>query len=329
MSSIDIVLPVTGECRWLRPALHSIAGQSRLPECVTIVNDDLQEPENIVDFCTSLFGASYKIIKNHGRGISDALNTGVRESSCEWIARMDADDISCPDRLEKQIAFLESSSDQELAGCGTQAEFINESGKCLGYSRNPESWDEIRRNIVKKSCFVHPSLMIRRQHLLQVPYRKAFDGAEDFDLILRISETGKIINLGKVLLRYRMHYLQSSYDNRARQTALQELAIRLHYIRCSGRVDPVDRHPEFAEQFVHWRLSRNGYANTRIMLTMLRYLGVYLKGGDYSKVIPLLQNIRDLVKTSRISPDVVYRVIKHAGAAFVGEVSPFDQLNIG
>ena len=73
--------------------------------------------------------------------------------------------------------------------------------------------------------------MLRRETLLQTPYRKVFDGAEDFDLILRIAETGKIINLGSVLLKYRMHYLQSSYFNRPRQTALQELAIRLHYIR--------------------------------------------------------------------------------------------------
>lgn len=328
MGSIEIIIPVKGACIWFETALQSLAGQTRKADCITIIDDGLLEAEKTTLVCQKLFGGSCRLIKNRGHGISDALNTGIRESGCDWIARMDADDIAFPQRLERQIAFLESPPGRDVVGCGTQAEYINEAGKCIGHVRNPESWEEIQHTIVKKSCFVHPSLMLRRETLLQTPYRKVFDGAEDFDLILRIAETGKIINLGSVLLKYRMHYLQSSYFNRPRQTALQELAIRLHYIRCSGRADPVDLHPEFAEQFVRWRLSQRGYSGTRILLTMLRYLGLYLKGGDYSRILPMLKNIWDVGAHSHLSLDVGRRVIKDAGAAFVHDVTPFDRLNI-
>ena len=106
------------------------------------------------------------------------------------------------------------------------------------------------------------------------------DGAEDVDLVLRLSEKGKILNLNQVLLDYRIHTTQESFRMRARHTAVQELAFRLALSRRKKHHDPLEIDPELAEKFIQWRLSTPGYVRSRTFLTALRYMGTYLRGLD-------------------------------------------------
>lgn len=327
MNTIDMILPARGSCRWLWQALESVKRQTRVPEYITLVDDGVKEPEQIKRYGRSLFGERFRMLVNSGRGLSDALNTGIAHSTCDWIARMDADDISCPKRLAEQLDFLLSSKDPLLIGCGTQVEFINEKGNPLGISRNPESWDDIQAAFVKRSCFVHPSLMLKRNILVDVPYRRKFDGAEDIDLVLRLAGYGKLLNMPSVLLQYRVHKEQSSIANRVRQTVLQELAIRLYYIRNSGREDPVEAKPGLVEEFVSWRLSQTGYSKTRMLLTLLRYVAMYLKAREYKDAMFLLKQAGKSLDFSFRTLSIIYKVIKNPGKAFVHEKTPFTELN--
>jgi glycosyltransferase involved in cell wall biosynthesis len=328
MSTVDVILPVKGRCNWIKAALDSIKNQTREPDIVTIIDDGITDAEGIEEYASKLFGQRCRILSNRGQGLSDALNTGVEASRCDWIARMDADDVSTPDRLKKQLAFLSSEGNQALLGCGTQAELINEEGRTIGYSRNPESWENILSGFVKRCCFVHSTLVVKRKYLLEVPYRRVFDGAEDIDLILRLSECGKIVNMSSILLKYRLHHAQSSFAKRSRQVALQELAVRLHYIRRSGRDDPVDKKPSLVEDFIEWRLGQKSYDRTRKLLTILRYASTYFRGGDYRSTALLLKRLPESIDLSVNTFRIVYKVITGSGTVFAYERTPFPELNI-
>ena len=100
------------------------------------------------------------------------------------------------------------------------------------------------------------------------------------DLVLRLSEKGKILNLNQVLLDYRIHTTQESFWMRARHTAVQELALRMALARQKKHHDPLEIDPQLAEKFIQWRLSTPGYVRTRTFLTALRYMRMYLSALD-------------------------------------------------
>ena len=169
-----------------------------------------------------------------------------------------------------------------VIGCGTQVRFINSKGMVLGYSHLPTAWSQIRERITERTCFVHSSLLMKREDLLATPYRPSMDGAEDVDLILRLAERGKITNLDTRLLDYRLHPTQESFCARARHTAVQELAFRLALTRRRTNSDPLERTPGLARRFINWRLSDSEYIRSRTFLTALRYAKIYLGGLDLS-----------------------------------------------
>lgn len=311
---------------WLNSSMQSIRDQSLRPTRITVIDDGLDDVQSADHLGTALFGARFRLLKNQGSGISAALNTAIQQSSAEWIARMDADDMAHPQRLKKQLDFLKAQADGVI-GCGTQVRFINSDGAVLGRSRLPTAWQEISRQIHCTTCFVHPSLMVRREMLLTTPYRPAMDGAEDVDLILRLAEQGRMLNLDQPLLDYRLYHNQESFRARARHTALQELAFRLARARRNTGIDPLVGNPELAEKFVSWRLSDPTYVKTRYFLTAVRYMATYLRGGDAKGFMELAITGVKRLPVNSSSIRLAWRVARRGGAALLDEATPFAELN--
>jgi glycosyltransferase involved in cell wall biosynthesis len=326
-SSVDVILPARGPAPWLPQSLASIAAQSLKPAAVTLVDDGLEKPEEHQKHGAKLFGDRFRLLKNQGRGISAALNTGIQNSSARWIARMDADDVAHPDRFEKQVDFLATPPD-EVLGCGTQVRFINAAGKFLAYSRLPASWEEIARKKNSQTCFVHSSLMLRREALPAAPYRSSMDGAEDVDLVLRLSEKGRLINLRDALLDYRIHFSQESFRMRARHTAVQELAFRLAARRRKTLPDPLEQNPDLAKKFIDWRLQTPGYIRARTVLTAMRYAGMHLSGRDFPGFLGCVGLGLKSFPLTASSLRVAWRVYRKAGAALLDSDTPFEALNV-
>jgi hypothetical protein len=324
--NIEVIIPVRGAAPWLSLSLASIAAQTVSPIRITVIDDGAELANDVREFGTRLFAGRFQFFQNPGRGISAALNAGIKQSKAQWIARMDADDVAHPDRLRKQWEFLTESCDNVL-GCGTQVKFVNRHGRALGHSRLPTSWEGISRQIRSRTCFVHSSLMMRREMLVRTPYRSGLDGAEDVDLALRLAEKGRILNLNEALLDYRIHFTQESFLMRARHTAAQELAFRLAACRERTHRDPLDLQPELAEEFIRWRLSTPGYVRARTSLTALRYMGIHLLGRDFWGVA---RCARIGLKSLPITPasfDIAWRVCQKAGAGLVDKHTPFEALN--
>jgi hypothetical protein len=240
---------------------------------------------------------------------------------------MDADDIAHPNRFKMQLDFLSHQS-LVVIGCGTQVRFINSKGMVLGYSHLPTAWSQIRERITQRTCFVHSSLLMKREDLLATPYRPSMDGAEDVDLILRLAERGKITNLDTRLLDYRLHPTQESFRARARHTAVQELAFRLALTRRRTNSDPLERTPGLARKFINWRLSDSEYIRSRTFLTALRYAKIYLGGLDLSGFgQTALVGLKSL-PTSWSSLCIAWLIFRKAGAALLQQSTPFTELNI-
>jgi glycosyltransferase involved in cell wall biosynthesis len=325
--SVDVIIPARGLTPWLQLALSSIASQSLQPTAITVVDDGLENASSVERLGEQLFGTRFRLLRNQGTGISAALNTGVQQSTVQWIARMDVDDISHPSRLKQQILFLNRSPENVL-GCGTQVRFVNSTGQELETSALPTSWEDISRHILSRTCFVHPTLVLRRDALLQNPYRSVLDGAEDLDLVLRLSERGTLLNVNQMLLDYRIHFRQESVRARARQTAIQELAFRLALQRRQGKSDPVDSDPSLAEEFIRWRLSTTGYIRSRTFLTAVRYMKTYWSGRDFRGLTQYFRLCLGSLPLTPAAISIAWRVYQKAGAALIDSITPFDALNI-
>ena len=276
-ASVDVLLPARGELPWIAATFDSLARQSLPFANCFLIDDGIQDPGRVMRSATERLGDRVTLLTNPGRGISAALNHAVQCSSSRWVARMDADDVAPPGRLQAQLGWLAAQSGDTVA-CGTQVWLMDADGRRLQRSQYPESHEAIQAQRLQRSCFAHPTLMIRRDALLQVPYRPALDGAEDIDLMLRLGERWRVGNLPQPLLDYRIHAGQAAHAYRARQTALQELAFRLAAVRSMPAGDALDTSPELAEAFVDWRLADPGYADARQTLTGIRYLAAYLRG---------------------------------------------------
>ncbi len=137
------------------------------------------------------------------RGLAASLNAGWRQARGEVIARLDADDISFPERLAKQVAFLERHPEVDVLG--TAMEMVDATGRFLEYGRRPERHDEIVAQMYRINPFVHPSVMMRKRFLEALGgYDERLRRAQDADLWLRGYRRFRYHNLPDPLVRYRM-----------------------------------------------------------------------------------------------------------------------------
>jgi hypothetical protein len=166
------------------------------------------------------------LVESTGRGLVEALNSGIRASSSRYIARMDHDDISAPGRLLAQVAFLDANPKVDVVG--TNIELICPHDQIIGKSHYPR---RLRRSFLTKpfsAQVAHPTVMMRRDSVVQIEmYRNFYLGSstEDLDLWNRILRQGRIRNLRQALLRYRVHPDQISTSRQAEQAESTRLAV--------------------------------------------------------------------------------------------------------
>lgn len=200
---VSVIIPVHGDAPHLSSTIESIRMQSLIEfESVIILDRASKEIEAYARNLT-LESDKFKVVISKNPGISHALNTGIRESSGEFIARIDADDVMHKDRLMLQKNFLEKN--HAVVCVGSQVTKINVHGTRIGRSGYPVTNKQITSTLLFRNCIAHPSVMYRRSSVLHVSgYRPDFDGVEDYDLWLRLSMIGQIRNMQLALTSYRV-----------------------------------------------------------------------------------------------------------------------------
>ncbi len=172
-----------------------------------------------------------KIIKNNVNiGLTKSLNRAIKYSNGEFIARQDADDISLPYRLETQLSYLKNN--KKYAFCGTNG-FRKQNGQIL---INVFELDEIKKNLIVENCFIHPSIIIRKETLKKYGvYNEQYLYAQDYELWCRLIYKYKIngINLReKLIIRDKSFGRFLKRDKKKFYTQkLNCINIRLKYIK--------------------------------------------------------------------------------------------------
>lgn len=180
--------------------------QIRKPDEIVLVEDGpiTLELENIVTKWKEELGNLLKIIKlKDNQGLAIALNEGIKHCSGDYIARMDTDDISLPERFLKQELYLKNNPDVVLLG-GGMIEFNNEEGE-LSPRIMPSSYEEIKAAMCKTSPFVHPSVFIKKDIFDQgLYYNPKCRRCQDAELWFRIiANKYKVANLPEVIIKFR------------------------------------------------------------------------------------------------------------------------------
>ncbi len=201
--------------QFLEEATESIINQSFSDFEFIIVNDCSTDgtPEILNNLLQK--DSRVKILKNPGNaGLAKSLNTAIKEAEGEYIARMDSDDISLADRLEKQVNFMDENPDTVLLG--TAYYEIDKDGNKLGQNLFPLTDSDLRKKLIKLNPFCHTSVIMRRTVLLEAGlYNEEISKAQDYDLWFRLANTGSLANLPEQLVkrRYNKRSISAAREN--------------------------------------------------------------------------------------------------------------------
>lgn len=199
---VTMLMSVYNGARFLREAVDSILAQT-MPDFEFLIVDDGSIDE------TSAILSSYtdpriRVVRQENQGLAAALNRGLHLAHTELVARMDADDIALPERLEVQLAEYDRLGHPDVMG--TAIEVISETGHSVGTRRFPEDHESIIRNLINGGpTLAHPTVLYRKEAVLACGgYDPAFRTTQDYDLWLRMLPKSQFANSPQCLLRYRL-----------------------------------------------------------------------------------------------------------------------------
>lgn len=212
---ISVIMSVYNCEEYISFSIDSILNQTYSNFEFIIINDgSIDNTEKII---CSFTDKRIKYIKyDNNLGYVERLNHGLSIASGAFIARMDADDISKPDRLEKQLNFLNSNPSIALAG--TCYEKIKD-GVNLGFEKQQEKPRQLKFRLLFGCNIAHPTVMFRRELIDKNHYfyKSEFSPAEDYELWTRLAMEFELYNLPESLLYYRIHSNQISKTKAKKQ----------------------------------------------------------------------------------------------------------------
>ena len=203
MPKISVLMPVYNGEKYVKEAIESILNQTCTDFEFIIINDC--STDSTKEIIKSYDDSRIVYVENEvNSGISDTLNKGILLAKGEYLARMDADDISLPKRFETQLEFMDANPD--VAVCGSNL-ILFEKDKDISNTEHPLDFESILCNMIFSCSLSHPSVFIRKEILIKnnLKYEKEFDRQEDYHLWVRLVRYGRIVNIPEFLLRYRVH----------------------------------------------------------------------------------------------------------------------------
>jgi glycosyltransferase involved in cell wall biosynthesis len=239
---VSILMPAFQVEKYVGKAIESILAQT-YPHWELIILDDGSTdttPEIIQGY--AVLDPRIQFHRREHKGLVDTLNKGIELAKGKYLARMDADDIAHPGRLEKQIIFLEEHP--KIGILGTAVRTVDEAGGVVGFLSVDTTDLEIRWRALLMNPFIHPTVMMRREVLLlnQLEYDPSAEAAEDYDLWVRILQVTRGANLKSELLDYRIHpqSITSSFQEVLNTTSLKIARKACESILLHDSMDPDD-----------------------------------------------------------------------------------------
>ncbi len=248
---LSALLTVYNGERYLSEAIQSLLNQSFTNFEIIIINDGSTDHTRTIIQKFAMNDSRIRFVDLARVGRVEALNRGCREAQGKFIAIMDADDISLPQRFECQMDFLAKHPNVALLGTGVQK--VGNDGRGFATVRFPSQSEEIKNSLASQGCFAHSTVIMAKNAIFEVGgYRKAFPPAEDYDLWLRLAERYEVANLPQALVKYRVHPDQISTTNLEQHTLSVLGAKAASRSRRENKIDPTENlnliTAEFLEQ---------------------------------------------------------------------------------
>ncbi len=196
---MSVVMPSFNSERHIAESIQSVIDQTFTNWEFIIV--DGHSTDKTIEIIQSFMAkdSRIKLIFDEGKGIGPALNMGCEAAQGKYIARMDTDDISLPERLEKEVAYLEKNVNTVLVTC--TAQYINDNGETLGYMFPYTSQSHLKKNI---TSVLHPGVVMRKDVFEKSGGYPPIKRAEDLFLWYRMIKYGKLKVLQYPFVRYRL-----------------------------------------------------------------------------------------------------------------------------
>jgi glycosyltransferase involved in cell wall biosynthesis len=221
MVKISVIMSAFNEEKFIKTAVESILAQTFSDFEFIIINDgSMDQTQQILD---SYIDPRILIFNQQNRGLTASLNRAIKLSKGIYIARMDGNDISLPNRLQLENDFLDTHLEVGVVGSfGIRMDEDGQDGHLVSYKTS----DIELRSLLWKDCpLLHTSVMFRRECVKLVGgYREKIGPAEDLDLWMRISERYQMANIGLVLHKFRIDPNGISIKRRFDQIQASKLA---------------------------------------------------------------------------------------------------------
>ncbi len=295
LARVTVLMTVYNGGSPLRAAVASVLSQTFSDFEFLIV--DNASTDGTVDYLKSLSDPRVRLLLNEAnQGQTRALNRGIREARGEFLARMDADDFSMPDRLENQVAYLDNHRDVSVVG-GWHDE-IDENGAFLKRMRYPTDPLEIKCHLLSdgnltRRCMSHPTVMFRTEALREMNgYDESIKFAQDYELWTRLVRAHDIANLPRVVLKYRVSQHSTSNKNHGEMTRELDRIVSANINRIWPGIAPRDHG-------ILLQMLRNRWIEEPISLTALEKLFDSLFDRLFAPASPSARAllIRDRIKT--------------------------------
>lgn len=206
---------------WLDFSIKSMLEQTVFPSEFVLIKDGklTEELDKVISKYTNIYPQLFKVISLEGNiGLGPALRIGVNNCKCEYIARMDSDDYSVPNRIEREFEVFESNPELGIVGSNV-SEFIDSIDNVICNVILPENNDDIIKFSKKRNPFRHPSILFKKEAVLKAGNYREYYLCEDYDMWIRMIMTGcQCHNIQEILV-----YMRISDDFYKRRGGLKYL----------------------------------------------------------------------------------------------------------
>lgn len=199
---VTVLMPMFNASAHVREAIESVLAQSFRDFELLIVDDG--STDDSVTIAESFDDRRIRVVQNESNlGLVESLNRGLEVSRGDWIARQDADDVSHPMRLGRQLEFVCGNPTVSLIG--SDASLVSAHGRNIGRWRTGGHADLVAWDLCFRTPFCHSTALFRREKAIRMGGYRDRPACEDYDLWARFGADGVVVTLRDPLVKYRLH----------------------------------------------------------------------------------------------------------------------------
>lgn len=230
---VSVILPAYNAEKYISEAIESILSQTLESFELIIIDDCSDDSTSEIVATYSRKDPRIKYLRNDKNlNIGGSLNRGIESAKSDFVARMDADDVSLPNRLKFQYEAL--ANNPNVAVIGANIQVIDERGKIIGDRRYPTSSKSLKRVMFRYSPFAHPVVMFRKKCFEEFGgYDASKSPSEDLDLWFKLGTKYNFMSIPEPLLKYRV-FLDSSSNKKLRRVERLTLQLRFNAVKNLG-----------------------------------------------------------------------------------------------